>query len=130
MPTLGVPPEECEVSRTATTTMTATAAAAAVAGQRHRRNDDGGLAGGIPPVPPAPVPPGPVPPGPVLPGMPRPAAVTAPDLETRAVSGRRLLSALVAAIDSGAASAETAVPEPGVPEAGDAGVTGARTVGS
>jgi hypothetical protein len=52
-------PCEPDSSRTATTAMM-TAAAAAVIGQRHRRQPDVRLAGGMPPVPPGmpPVPPG------------------------------------------------------------------------
>ena len=79
-PTLGVAPFECVASSTATTA-TITAAAAAT-GQRHRRNGDFGLVGGMPPVPPA---------------APWPAAVTAPDAEMRAVSGSRPCSTRVAA---------------------------------
>jgi hypothetical protein len=92
-PTLGVAPFECVASSTATTaTMTA---AAAAAGQRHRRNGDGGLVGGMPPVPPA---------------TSCPAAVTAPDAGMKAVSGSRPCSTRVAATGSASTAAGTTAP--------------------
>lgn len=94
--TLGVPCE-WDVSRIATTAMIA-AAATAVTGQRHRRQPDGCLPGGMPPVPPVP------------PGTVRPAASNGPDTGTRDVSGRsepRAGSTRVAATGSAAARAGT-----------------------
>lgn len=99
--TLGAPCE-LDTSRTATTAMM-TAAAATAIGQRHRRQPDGGPAGGIPPVPP---------------GTSRPATVDEPDAGTRDVfgkSGPRPRSTLVAATES-------AAPPPGT--------TGSSVVGS
>jgi hypothetical protein len=104
--TLGAPCE-LDTSRTATTAMM-TAAAATTIGQRHRRQPDGGPAGGIPPVPP---------------GAFRPAAVTGPDAGTKDVSGKsgpRLRSALVAATESAAPPPGTTCP----------GTTGSSVVGS
>ena len=73
---LCVPPDECAVSRTPSTAATITTAATAVMGQRHRRNGDGRLTGGVPAVPP---------------GMSRPAAVAGPGTARDVdVSGRWL----------------------------------------
>jgi hypothetical protein len=86
---LCLPPDECAASRTPSTAPTIIAAATAVMGQRHRRNGDGRLTGGVPPVPP---------------GTSRPASVTGPGTGTRDVdvSGRRLCPTLVAETGAGA----------------------------
>jgi hypothetical protein len=92
-------PCEPESSRTATTAMM-TAAAAAAIGQRHRRQPDARLPGGMPPVPPG------MPP--VPPGRGGVARLNGPDAGTSDVAsipGPRLRSTRVAGAPPAAAAA-------------------------